>query len=148
VVLTKTSVTQFVTSKSIFTSNSFFIFIYPIFLNVWRKGDLKLYKAGTNSSKEELSHTHFRGVVDPEFISTVRELHSVKWSFIGLMFTALFQIYVFRISGSVALLADIIRNFGDAVTAIPPGFAFLLSLKNLTTDSLTVTAEQKTLQVC
>jgi divalent metal cation (Fe/Co/Zn/Cd) transporter len=64
------------------------------------------------------------------------------------MFKALFQIYVFRISGSVALLADIIRNFGDAVTAIPPGFAFLLSLKNLTTDSLTVTAEQKTLQVC
>jgi cation diffusion facilitator family transporter len=45
------------------------------------------------------------------------------------MATALFQIYVFRVSGSVALLADTIHNFGDAVTAIPLVFAFLLSLK-------------------
>jgi cation diffusion facilitator family transporter len=90
---------------------------------------LKLKKPGTNSSKEELSHTHFRGVVDPELLSTARGLHAVKWSFIGLMATALFQIYVFRVSGSVALLADTINNFGDAVTAIFLGFAFLLSLK-------------------
>ena len=69
------------------------------------------------------------GVVDPELLSTARGLYAVKWSFIGLIATALFQIYVVRVSGSVALLADTIHNFGDAATAIPLGFAFLLSRK-------------------
>lgn len=74
-------------------------------------------------------HTHLHGVVDPEVLSTSRGLYAVKWSFAGLMVTALFQVSVFWISGSVALFADTIHNFGDAVTAIPLGFAFLLSRK-------------------
>jgi cation diffusion facilitator family transporter len=45
------------------------------------------------------------------------------------MLTAFIQIFVVWISGSVALLADTIHNFGDAATAIPLGFAFLLSRK-------------------
>lgn len=45
------------------------------------------------------------------------------------MLTALFQIAVVWVSGSVALLADTIHNFGDAATAVPLGFAFLLSRK-------------------
>jgi cation diffusion facilitator family transporter len=40
--------------------------------------------------------------------------------------TALAQTAVFALSGSVALLADLIHNFGDALTAIPLGAAFLL----------------------
>ena len=67
--------------------------------------------------------------MDPELLSTSRGLHAVKWSFAGLMATAFFQIFVFWVSGSVALLADTIHNFGDAATAIPLGFAFLLSRK-------------------
>jgi cation diffusion facilitator family transporter len=40
--------------------------------------------------------------------------------------TAVAQTVVFSLSGSVALLADLIHNFGDALTAIPLGVAFLL----------------------
>ena len=36
------------------------------------------------------------------------------------------QAVVFAASGSVALLADVIHNFGDALTAVPLGLAFIL----------------------
>jgi cation diffusion facilitator family transporter len=39
---------------------------------------------------------------------------------------AVLQAVIFVASGSVALLADMIHNFGDALTAIPLGIAFLL----------------------
>lgn len=76
-------------------------------------------------SQEEYTH----GMVDPEFISTDRGFYAVKWSFIGLLTTAFFKILVFSISGSTALLTDTIHNFGNAATAIPLGFAFILSRK-------------------
>lgn len=82
-----------------------------------------------DSDLTQKKHVHSHGAVDPELFSTSRGLYAVKWSFIGLMVTAFFQIFVYWISGSVALLADTIHNFGDAVTAIPLGFAFLLSRK-------------------
>lgn len=40
--------------------------------------------------------------------------------------TAGIQTAIFVLSGSVALLADLIHNFGDALTALPLGIAFLL----------------------
>lgn len=40
--------------------------------------------------------------------------------------TASAQAVIFAITGSVALLADLIHNFGDAATAIPLAIAFLL----------------------
>jgi cation diffusion facilitator family transporter len=39
---------------------------------------------------------------------------------------AVAQTVVFALSGSVALLADLIHNFGDALTAVPLGIAFYL----------------------
>jgi cation diffusion facilitator family transporter len=39
---------------------------------------------------------------------------------------AIAQAVVFVVSGSVALLADLVHNFGDALTAIPLGIAFTL----------------------
>jgi cation diffusion facilitator family transporter len=36
------------------------------------------------------------------------------------------QVAIFVASGSVALLADLIHNFGDALTAVPLGIAFFL----------------------
>lgn len=73
------------------------------------------------------AHTH--GVVDPELLSSSRGLYAVKWSFAGLIATALFQVFVVWVSGSVALLADTLHNFGDAATAVPLGLAFFLSRK-------------------
>jgi len=51
----------------------------------------------------------------------------VKWSFIGLFATALVQIVVVLLSGSVGLLSDTIHNFGDAATAVPLWIAFALT---------------------
>jgi cation diffusion facilitator family transporter len=72
-------------------------------------------------------HAHSHGVVDPSIVSTDRGLWALKWSFVGLMATALVQVIVVMLSGSVALLADTIHNFADAATAIPLGIAFWLT---------------------
>ncbi len=40
--------------------------------------------------------------------------------------TALLQCAIYLVSGSVALLADLIHNVGDALTAVPLGIAFIL----------------------
>jgi len=40
--------------------------------------------------------------------------------------TAAVQAVIYVFTGSIALLADLIHNFGDALTAIPIGAAFLL----------------------
>ncbi len=53
-------------------------------------------------------------------------LRAVSWSLLVLLLTAAAQAGVFLLTGSVALLADLIHNFGDALTAVPLGIAFLL----------------------
>ena len=74
---------------------------------------------------DEHGHTH--GAVDPTIATSGRGMWAVKWSFVGLLATALVQIVVVLLSGSVALLSDTIHNFGDAATAIPLGIAFALT---------------------
>jgi cation diffusion facilitator family transporter len=62
-----------------------------------------------------------------ESIKRSREgLKAVGLSLIVLAVAALAQLAIFLAGGSVALLADLIHNFGDASTAIPLGAAFLL----------------------
>jgi len=53
-------------------------------------------------------------------------LRAVALSLGILGITALVQLAIFVVTDSVALLADLIHNFGDAATAIPVGVAFLL----------------------
>ena len=74
-------------------------------------------------------HGHTHGVVEPSITTTGRGLWAIKWSFIGLALTAVLQLVVVYFSGSVALLADTVHNFGDAATAIPLGIAFLFARK-------------------
>jgi len=71
-------------------------------------------------------HGHTHGVIDPSIATTARGIWAIKWSFAGLMATALLQVVIVWLSGSVALLADTIHNFGDASTAIPLWIAFML----------------------
>lgn len=71
-----------------------------------------------------IRHDHSHGVVDPGIASTERGMWAVRWSFAGLLLTALAQVVVVAMSGSVALLADTIHNIGDAATAIPLYIAF------------------------
>jgi cation diffusion facilitator family transporter len=53
-------------------------------------------------------------------------MRTLGWSFAALFVTAVAQLVVVLISGSVALLGDTIHNFADALTALPLGVAFLL----------------------
>ncbi|MDX1435594.1 MAG: cation diffusion facilitator family transporter [Anaerolineales bacterium] len=59
--------------------------------------------------------------------TSARGIWAVKISFIALMATAAMQVVIVYFSGSVALFADTIHNFGDAATAIPLWIAFSLS---------------------
>ena len=72
-------------------------------------------------------HGHTHGIVDPTISTTERGLWAVKWSFVALFVTALLQLAVVALSHSVALLADMIHNLGDAATAIPLAVAFLFA---------------------
>ncbi len=74
-------------------------------------------------------HGHAHGIVDPSIATHDKGLRAVKWSFVALAATAALQLVVVFLSGSVALLADTIHNFGDAATAVPLGIAFLLARK-------------------
>lgn len=72
------------------------------------------------------SHDRQQAALDAA-LSTDRGIRAVKISLVVLLTTAAFQVVVVAISGSVALLADTIHNFSDALTAIPLGLAFTLS---------------------
>jgi cation diffusion facilitator family transporter len=72
-------------------------------------------------------HGHTHGTVDSSVASTDRGVWAVKWSFVILAVTAALQFVVVLLSGSVALLADMIHNVGDATTAIPLWIAFVLA---------------------
>jgi cation diffusion facilitator family transporter len=54
-------------------------------------------------------------------------MRALEISLGGLAATAVIQLIIFSVSGSVALLADTIHNFADALTAIPLAAAFILS---------------------
>ena len=71
-------------------------------------------------------HGHQTAALDAA-LATDRGIWAVKVSLVALLITAIFQIFIVAISGSVALLADTIHNFSDALTAIPLGLAFTLS---------------------
>jgi cation diffusion facilitator family transporter len=76
---------------------------------------------------EHDDHGHTHGAVDPSIATSERGIWAVKWSFVGLFATALLQLAVVVLSGSVALLSDTIHNFGDAATAVPLWIAFALA---------------------
>ncbi len=83
-------------------------------------------------SDPDHSHDHTHGTIDPGLLTTERGIWAIKWSFVGLFVTAIFQVVVVLISGSVALLADTIHNIGDAATALPLWVAFTLGRRKPT----------------
>ncbi len=85
-----------------------------------------------HAESEQEGHDHSHGAVDPSIVRTERGIFAVKVSFAGLMATAILQVVIVYLSGSVGLLADTIHNFADASTAIPLYVAFLLKRKEPT----------------
>jgi len=71
-------------------------------------------------------HGHSHGLLDPSIKRSRAGLRAVGLSLAVLGATALIQVALYVVTGSVALLADLIHNFGDAATAIPLGIAFML----------------------
>jgi cation diffusion facilitator family transporter len=69
---------------------------------------------------------HSHGLVDESIKRSREGLRAVGVSLAVLALAAGAQLAIFIASGSIALLADLIHNFGDASTAIPLGVAFLL----------------------
>src|SRR5215211_5436105 len=64
--------------------------------------------------------------VDSALESSAEGIRALKISLVALGLTAMAQLVVVILSGSVALLADTIHNFADALTAVPLWIAFVL----------------------
>ena len=71
-------------------------------------------------------HGHSHGLVDPSIVRSRAGVKAVAISLAVLVTAALAQVTIFVLSNSVALLADLIHNLGDASTAIPLGIAFYI----------------------
>jgi cation diffusion facilitator family transporter len=70
--------------------------------------------------------------VDSALESSAAGIRAVKISLLVLGLTAIAQIIIVIFSGSIALVADTIHNFSDALTAVPLWIAFALSTKAAT----------------
>ena len=71
-------------------------------------------------------HGHSHGLVDPSIVRSRAGVRAVAASFGVLGLAAAAQALLFVLTDSVALLADLIHNVGDALTAVPLGIAFFL----------------------
>ncbi len=72
---------------------------------------------------------HHHAPLDPDLLRSRDGVRAVAVSLAILLATAGLQVGVFIWSGSIALLADLIHNIGDALTAVPVGIAFALKSK-------------------
>jgi len=72
----------------------------------------------------EPGHSH--GLVARSILRSREGIKAVAWSLAILGLAAGAQLAVFLLTNSVALLADLVHNFGDALTALPLGVAFYL----------------------
>ena len=78
-------------------------------------------------------HSHdSAGRVDHALETSRRGLRTLTWSFVALFVTAVAQLVLVLVTGSVALLGDTIHNFADALTAVPIGIAFVLGRRAAT----------------
>jgi cation diffusion facilitator family transporter len=75
---------------------------------------------------EHGQHGHSHGLVDRSLFRSREGLKAVGISLGVLGVAAVAQLLIFALTGSVALLADLIHNFGDALTAVPLAIAFYL----------------------
>jgi cation diffusion facilitator family transporter len=71
------------------------------------------------------SHDHADSV-DDALAASLEGVRAIKVSLVALLVTAVLQLAVVAVSGSVALLADTVHNFSDALTSVPLWVAFVL----------------------
>jgi hypothetical protein len=71
-----------------------------------------------HAQAHEPGHGHSHGLIDPSIKRSRAGLRAVGASLGVLGATAAIQAAIYVAAGSVALLADLIHNFGDALTAV------------------------------
>ena len=89
-------------------------------------GHVHGHASGEHHHHESPGHGHSHGLVDRSIVRTREGVRAVALSLAILALTALAQLAIFILTSSVALLADLVHNFGDALTAVPIGIAFFL----------------------
>ncbi len=70
--------------------------------------------------------------IDSALETSEKGIRAVKISLFVLLATAVLQVLVVLVTGSVALLADTIHNFSDALTSIPLWIAFVIGRRAAT----------------
>jgi cation diffusion facilitator family transporter len=70
------------------------------------------------------AHGHSHGRIDESIKRSQAGIRAVSLSLLVLGIAAVAETAIYVLSGSIALLADLIHNFGDALTAVPLGIAF------------------------
>jgi divalent metal cation (Fe/Co/Zn/Cd) transporter len=86
--------------------------------------DLAGPHAHDHGQSEHEGERHSHGLVDRSIVRSRDGLKTVSISLVVLTLAAITQTVIYVLSGSVALLADLIHNFGDGLTAVPLGIAF------------------------
>jgi len=93
------------------------------------------HPGGLRSAIKEIFAPHSHDAadsLDSALESSAAGIRTVKISLLVLGITAIVQIVIVVFSGSIALAADTIHNFSDALTAVPLWIAFALSTKAAT----------------
>jgi cation diffusion facilitator family transporter len=89
-------------------------------------GTVHAHPHGGPHEHHERSTGHSHGLIDSSIKRSRAGVRAVGASLGILGATAALQAAIYATTGSVALLADLIHNFGDALTAVPLATAFLL----------------------
>lgn len=89
-------------------------------------GSYRRHSHAEHSHSHSHGHGHSHGLVDRSIVRSREGVKAVGLSLAILGLTAATQLAIFFFSNSVALLADLIHNFGDALTAVPLAIAFYL----------------------
>lgn len=93
------------------------------------------HPTGLRGRFKELYRPHSHDAADSfdsALESSERGIKAVKISLAALLVTAILQVFVVLLTGSVALLADTIHNFSDALTSIPLWIAFVIGRRAAT----------------
>ncbi len=92
-------------------------------------GDHDHHHGGLRGALTDLFRPHGHGAADSvdDALEASRDgVRAVKISLVALLVTASAQAALVAVTGSVALLADTIHNFSDALTAVPLWIAFVV----------------------
>jgi cation diffusion facilitator family transporter len=84
------------------------------------------YEVTPSHDHDHDGHGHSHGLVDASIKRSRDGIRVVLASLAILALTTVVQALLYVATGSIALLADLIHNAGDALTAVPLGIAFLL----------------------